>query len=79
VADLAHVAAVIRALRRGPVTIAAVAAETKLSQQVVYRIVGQLEQAGAPIVRGELESTEVGGRPAATLRLTAAGLREWLG
>jgi sugar-specific transcriptional regulator TrmB len=78
VADLADAAAVIRVLRRGPVTVSEVVAETGLSQDKVYRLVESLEQAGAPITRGEF-AREEGGRPAATLRITAAGLRKWLG
>lgn len=75
-ADLVATVAVIRAIRRGPVTIAQIAASTKLSQQVVYRLVKQLEAAGAPLERGELAGDD--GRPAATLRLTGAGVRRWL-
>lgn len=77
-ADIANTAAVIRELRRGPVAIADIVERAGLSQQVVYRIVGQLEAAGAPLVRGEL-AHQGGGRPAATLRITRAGLLGWLG
>lgn len=77
-ADLGDAVAVLRQLRQGPVTIAQIVEATKLGQDKVYRLIAALEAAGATIERGEVSRPD-GGRPAATLRLTAAAMKRWIG
>lgn len=76
--DLGHVTAVLRQLRQGPIAIPAIAEATNIRPRSVYRIIAELEQAGAPIQREPME-TDGRGRPPEGLRLTVDGLREWLG
>lgn len=76
--DLSHVAAVLRQLRAGPVTVPQIVERTGIERRAVSRMIAALEQAGAPIVSEQLE-LEGPGRPPTGLKLTVAGLREWLG
>lgn len=76
--DLRHVTAVLRELRKGPIAITTIAEATGIRARSVYRIIAELEQAGAPIQREPME-TDGRGRPPEGLRLTVDGLREWLG
>ncbi len=74
---LGDVVAVLRALRGGPLTTLQLAERTELSAQSIYRTIAALREAGAPIEEGTPEAGM--GRPPTTYRLTAAGLKRWIG
>lgn len=75
--SVSGVVAVLRALRRGPSTIAELADATDVHWRAVYRIVHQLRDLGAPLKETVRESGR-GVAPTA-YALTVDGLREWLG
>jgi predicted DNA-binding transcriptional regulator YafY len=78
---LADFVAVIRVLRTGPVSVAEIAKATKIRARTVYRLLKDLEDAGARLQKRDAEFERVGrGGSAATLfTLTTAALDEWLG
>jgi hypothetical protein len=80
-ASLQDVVAVLRALRARPSTVAELAQVTGLYWRKVYRILGDLRAAGAPLVETEVEVERKGRGGSAPTRyaITAAGLRKWLG
>jgi predicted ArsR family transcriptional regulator len=75
--DLIGVRDVLRALRRGPVTIAQIAKKTKLSAGAVYRMIGKLEVAGVPLIK-TTAAWEGRGMPPSEYTLTAEALIEWI-
>ena len=79
-ARLADFVAVIRVLRTGPVSVSEIAKATKIRARTVYRLLKDLEDAGARLQKRDAEFVRVGpGGSAATLyTLTAAALDEWL-
>jgi DNA-binding Lrp family transcriptional regulator len=79
-ARLADFVAVIRVLRTGPVSVSEIAKATKMHARKVYRLVTELEDAGARLQKrdGEFERVGRGGSAATLFTLTAAALDEWL-
>jgi predicted DNA-binding transcriptional regulator YafY len=71
--------AVLRALRRGPVTVLQVAESTGIHWRKVYRIVHDLDVLGAPLKESEGDRINPSRRAPTAYALTVDGLREWLG
>jgi DNA-binding Lrp family transcriptional regulator len=76
--DLARIRDLLRALRRGPLTVQEIADELGIPALAVFKLVRELEDAGIEVERIEIETEAKGPKPTG-LRVTVTALRDWLG